>query len=265
MKISKLIPKHSLSAIANYILLVTCCILLVACCSPVLAKIGQMDSDTYTVQMPNVNMTSGNKDSQNYKVGDTVGQTFQGLFDSDGYIIKAGFQYLHTLFAFSFSISDVSIDFGSLGIGSPKILNNQLAVSAPGAGGYQIIAYEKHPLRLLSGSDEIPDTLCNGGAQECDESQAQPWTGTNNYGFGFNISSDTQPGDIASDFLDTSYYRQFANASKRPTPEEAQIIMSSPIASRSAQATVRYKVNIDALQSAGDYQTELVFIAVPSY
>lgn len=233
---------------------------------PAWAKIGQMDSDSYQVQMPNVNMTSGNKSSANYNVSDTVGQTFQGQFDSAGYIIKAGFQYIHTLFDFSFTISDTTIDFGSLSIGTPSILKNQLTISAPGAGGYQITVFETHPLRLLSDTtSNIPDTTCNGGAETCDETSAALWTNDSTYGFGFNVNSATHPGDIPTDFTTTSYYRQFADADKSPVPESPQIIMSSSIASRSAQSTVRYKINIDANQAAGQYQTGIVFIATPSY
>jgi len=130
-----------------------------------------------------------------------------------------------------------------------------LTVSAGGAGGYQVLAFETHPLRSESGVD-ISDTTCDSGS--CDETNADVWTQTTTYGFGFNISGD----DIPSDFIDNTYFRQFAN---QESGESAQIIMSRNGVTKQAQATVTVKANISATQAAGNYQTEIVYLAVPSY
>ena len=214
-----------------------------------------MKSESYKIIFGNFNITSGTKSSSSYTLTDTVGQTAAGEFDSTGYIVKAGFQYLYALYDFSFSISDLTIDFGSLTPGTPATATNVLTVSAPGAG-YAISVFENHPLKNVDG-DEISDTTCDDGS--CSESSASPWTLSSVYGFGFNLSGD----DVASDFVDGTYFRQFANF--EAGGESPQVIMSSSQAGKNRQATVTYKVNISGSQAAGNYSNYLVFVATPSY
>jgi len=126
--------------------------------SPLLAQ--NMRSDNYEIQMGNINMTAGEKSSENFKLGDTVGQTASGLYESAGFIIGAGFWYLSEIIPFTFTISDLDIAFGQLTANNPQILTNTLAVSAGGAGGYQVLAFENHPLKSAS-DNYIPDVLGN--------------------------------------------------------------------------------------------------------
>ncbi len=213
-----------------------------------------MSSESYKIIFGNFNMTAGKKSSSSYTVTDTVGQTAAGEFNSNGYTVKAGFQYLYALYDFSFQISDLTIDFGSLVPGTPVTATNVLTVSAPG-NGYAVSVFENHPLENANG-DQIPDTICDDG--NCTEAQAAVWSLNTTYGFGFNLSGD----DVASDFVDGSYFRQFADQSEGETP---QVIMSSSQAGKNRQATVTYKVNISGDQAAGNYSNYLVFVATPSY
>ena len=213
-----------------------------------------MSSESYKIIFGNFNITAGTKTSSSYTLTDTVGQTAAGEFNSSGYTVKAGFQYLYALYDFSFSISDLSIDFGSLTPGTPATATNVLTVSAPGVG-YAVSVFENHPLESENG-DQIPDTTCDDGS--CTEAQAAPWTLNTTYGFGFNLSGD----DVASDFVNGNYFRQFANQAGGESP---QVIMSSSQAGKNRQATVTYKVNIGGDQAAGDYSNYLVFVATPSY
>ena len=87
------------------ILILTACLYLLSIFIPSFIYADNLDSDNYTIQMGNINMTSGRKSSSSYTLTDTVGQTFQGQFDSNGYVLLAGFQYIHSLTTFSFSIS----------------------------------------------------------------------------------------------------------------------------------------------------------------
>ncbi len=217
-------------------------------------KAETMSSDSYKIIFGNFNMTAGKKSSSSYTVTDTVGQTAAGEFNANGYTVKAGFQYLYALYDFSFRISDLTIDFGSLTPGTPATATNVLTVSAPGAG-YAVSVFENHPLENEN-EDQIPDTTCDNGG--CTESQAEIWSSNTTYGFGFNLSGD----DVASDFVDGSYFRQFANLAGGETP---QVIMSSSQAGKNRQATVTYKVNISGDQAAGNYSNYLVFVATPSY
>lgn len=217
-----------------------------------------MESDSYKLQMGNFNMAGGNKSSQGYKLLDTLGQTAPGKYESSGYIIKAGFEYIKTIIPFSFSISDLSIDFGNLIPQTPTIKTNILTVSSGGAGGYQVIAFENHPLKFIGGSTIIPDTQCNAGVDSCDETTAKIWDDNNKYGFGFNMSGN----DIPSDFINSSYFRQFSDQSNS---EDGQIIMSSNNVGTNRQATVSYKANISSVQTAGNYENMITFICAPGY
>ncbi len=221
-----------------------------------------MSSENYFIQWGNFNTGSGNQSKEDsYKLGITTGQIAPGRYSVDGYIVRSGFQYIHSIIPFRFTISDLTIDFGSLTPGTPALANNRLTVSAGNAGGYQVLTYEDHPLRLMDESSCannscINDTTCDDTT--CDETAARPWTLDNVYGFGFNMSED----DIPADFVDATYFRQFADDENTETH---QIIMSSNDATASAQANVNYKVNISNQQKAGDYETSIVFIAVPTY
>lgn len=214
-----------------------------------------MSSDSYKIQWGNINIGGGRKTSGSYTVTDTIGQMAPGPYSSTGYKVRAGFQYIYTIIPFSFTISDLEIDLGSLTPGTTATDTNQLTVTAGGAGGYQVLAFEDHPLRNESSID-IPDTTCDTGT--CDETDADPWTENDKYGFGFNINGDDTP----SDFVDTTYYRQFADDESNETH---QPVMIGTSVTESSQATVTYKANVSATQAMGNYETGIVYIAVPTY
>lgn len=213
-----------------------------------------VSSDNFQIQMGNLNMGSGFPTSETKKVGLTGGQTAPGLYSSTGYRVKAGFWYIFPQIAFSFTISDLSIDFGTLTPGTPITLTNNLSVSSGGAGGYQVTASASGLLTTLVGTATIPKTSCNGNGNTCSEIEAKPWTNNAKYGFGYNLFGD----DISSDFLDSTYYRPFSST-------QSATIMSRNRVSQNRVATVTYKLNIAASQAAGDYENYIIFVATPTY
>jgi len=220
-----------------------------------------MRSQNYEVHMGNTNMTSGEKSSQNFSLSDTVGQSASGLYVSNGYRIGAGFWYLKKVIPFSFTISNLNLDYGLLNSNTPETLTNILTISAGGAGGYQITALENHPPQSAS-SNYIADVLGDNG--DISEETASVWTQNTTYGFGFKMSGDDIPADFSDPACDPNCFRQFADRSASP-PEEAQIIMSSSDVTEESEATASYKINISGLQEAGLYQNQIIFIAVPIY
>ena len=68
--------------------------------------------------------------------------------------------------------------------------------------------------------------------------------------------------DAAADFLDDTYFRQFADDS---AAENMQVIMSDTNIANSETGVVTYKVGIDGNTAAGNYQTGVVYVAVPGY
>ena len=222
------------------------------------AAVERMESNSYKIRWPNLNMTSGSKSSSNYNILDTLGQTAPGEYDSTGFKVKAGFPYIKTIIPFSFTISDLSIDFGTLvpGVFPSPLPTNTLTISSGGAAGYSVTAIEDRPLTAQSGTATIPDTTCDSDG--CSETTAGVWTNTAKYGFGYNLNGN----DVPAAFADSTYFKQFADASQSET---AQIVMSSSNVGKSRTATVTYKVNIAATQTAGDYENNITYVATPSY
>lgn len=216
-----------------------------------------MDSSRFKMESANVEVTGGNKSSDSYKLSDTVGQLAAGQYSSDGYIVKAGFQYLHSIIPFRFSISNINISLGTLIPNTPSTATTNLTVYFGGAGQYQVTAIEEGPLKTQSGN-AIPDTSCDGGINTCSESLAKVWTSTSAYGFGYGMSGN----DITTDFIDSTYYRPFPD---RTAAEAPTTLMTSVNVGKNRQSTVTFKANISPIQIAGSYQTIINFVATPSF
>jgi hypothetical protein len=209
-------------------------------------------------------MTSGKKSSTNYTLTDTVGQNAPGQYDSLGYTVKAGFQYLYeSNIPFSFKISNLTLNFGSLTPNIGSTVTNVITISTPSGHGYDILAIANHPLKSLGNT--IPDTKCDSGS--CSESISGVWTNAATFGFGFNAigvnSSMVATGVGTSNyFIDSTYFRQFADNSNGET---AKILMSESGPVKNHSAKITYKINISSLQAAGDYENSINFVAVPKY
>jgi len=238
------------------VILIFCLAIFVA--SQKVAFSDNFNSDNFRIQFGNINIGGENVDSDTYDLSISLGQSFAEKFQSDGYIVKAGFQYINSIIPFSFSISDTSIDFGTLTVDTPSTQSTTLTVSFGGAGQYQVTGIEETPLETFDGSNSIPDTSCDGGASTCTISSAKPWTSSTKYGFGYNMTGD----DISADFTNSTYFRPFPDRSSADSPE---VLMSSSNVGRSRESIVTFKVNISNLQTAGTYRSIISFTATPSY
>ena len=225
----------------------------------------RVESPNYIIQFPNLNSGAGVPSSETKTLDVTLGGTAAGLFSSAGYRVRSGFQYIHTIIPFSFSISDITIDFGTLTLGIGSTQQTTLTVKAGGAGGYSVKARENHPLQNDAQTATIPDTLCDNG--NCTQTSAEVWTQSTTAGFGFNVSGDDTP----SDFIDSTYFRHFADGS---IPEDAATIMNKNQVTWDypnnawpweSIADVTFKINITSGQTAGTFRNMIMFTAVPSY
>lgn len=222
------------------------------------------DSNSFHIEFGNFNMTSGKKTSTNYTLTDTVGQNAPGRFSSNGYVVKAGFQYIYDTFEkFSFSISDLNLPFGTLipNIGSTQ--SNIITITTPSSHGYEILAIANHP--FMSNNYTIPDTSCNSNS--CTINTSAPWTLSTTYGLGFNALGINSSGVVtnvgtSNYFSDQTYYRPFASLSKNELP---QVFMSEDTRVKDRTAKITYKVNISPYQSSGTYQNAINLIAIPKY
>lgn len=224
------------------------------------------DSTSFHIDWGNFNMTAGSKTSPSFDLTDTVGQNSPGKYDSTNYVVKSGFQYIHDMLTrpFSFSISTLAIDLGTLVPGVGSTSTNTITVTTPSGQGYQISVHETHPLRI-SPSLQVPDTSCDSGP--CTPSSSQVWTASTAYGFGFNVLGVNGSGTVtgvgtSNYFTNSTFYRPFADAS---TNQVAQIIMSENAAVSQHSARVTYKALVSGLQPAGNYDTSIIFTATPKY
>lgn len=219
----------------------------------------RLESDSYVIQFGNFNVTSGQKGSSSYNLTDTVGQTGAGAFGeygTSGYFVGAGFQYIYQIKTFSFVISDVTMDLGELIDGAFGTDSHTMEITTRGAGGYTIYAYEEHPLRLIGSSNIINNTTCDAGT--CTTSSASIWANPAVDGFGFNIQGD----DIPSDFVNNTYFRPFAN---NEALEAMQPVMSSPNIAIQRTSTVTYQAAKAGDTAAGQFETAVVYVAVPGF
>lgn len=214
-----------------------------------------LESTNYKIRLGNFNMTSGVKSSSNYHLTDTVGQIAAEFFASSGYHVKAGFQYIYTLYNFSFSLSSLAIDLGTLSPNTFATASHTITVSTPGQG-YSVTTFETSKLTKVGGSATIPDTTCDAGT--CTETSATPWITATNNGFGYNVTGD----DHATDFVSATYFRPFPDNSMSETPAP---IMTSSVAGKNRVGTVNYQVSPSSGQAGGTYQTQVIYIATPVY
>jgi hypothetical protein len=224
-----------------------------------LAHAENLESSSYKIQFGNFNVTSGEKSSATYNVTDTVGQTGSGPYGQYGvssYFIGGGFQYIYQIDRFKFRVSKIGINLGTLTPGVHSTDSHDIVITTGGSSGYIVYAYEAHPLKHQLTSDTIPDTTCNSGT--CNHTTAGIWTTTTIPGFGFNMTGH----DIPADFVNSTYYRNFADNS---VSEAMQRIMSSANVGINRTATVTYKAGVSGTQAGGNYSTYIVFVAVPGF
>jgi hypothetical protein len=217
-------------------------------------KAENLVSPNYTIRLGNFNMTSGSKSSTSYQLTDTVGQIAAEFFSSTGYHVKAGFQYIYTLYDFTFSISSLAVNLGSLTPNTFSTGSHTLTVSAPGQG-YSVTAIASSKLTNPA-SDTIPDTTCDAGT--CTETTSGVWNVSTNNGFGYNASGD----DISPDFLGPTYFRPFPDSSLGEPPAT---FMTTASAGQNRTATITYQVSPPGDQASGTYTTHITYVATPVY
>lgn len=246
------------------------------------ARAVNMDSNQFHIQFGTVDIggQSMSNPAEGTNLTTSLGQTAAGQFQSSGYIVKAGFQYIYSRIPFTFSVSNIRADLGTLMPNTPSTAAINLSVSFGGAGQYIVTAAETGPFHNFD-NVAIPNTSCDGGANTCSTTLAKPWTSLSAYGFGYSMAGT----DIPADFIGSTYYRPFADksipqspaivmqstnvtANLTPTPNPsltpAPLLTGTP-RNTTHQAAMTFKVNISPLQSAGSYSTVIHFVATPSF
>lgn len=219
----------------------------------------RLESDSFVIQFGNFNTTSGQKSSASYSVTDTVGQVGSGPYGQYGgssYFVGSGFQYIYQIDSFRFQLSKLLIELGELIPGSHSTDSHTLTITTRGAGGYTVYAYQLHALRLQNQSIDIPNTTCDSAT--CDYLTAAVWNNQSIAGFGYNMSGH----DVPAGFSTSGHFKAFAD---QELAQDMQVVMSSANIANQRQSTATYKAGISGSQAAGNYETGVVFVAVPGY
>lgn len=214
----------------------------------------EMSSPNFRLQGGNLNMTSGNKASQNFKLSDVVGQTASSLFSSKGYLIQSGFLNSAAGQLFSLSIYPAVVDFGTLIPNSPVEKTLQITISNGDVPGYSISVAQDHELST-GAQATIANTSCNQTNQPCTVNKALRWDDAGIFGFGYNLAGNS----VARDFTDKSFYRPFANLLLKESPAQIMVSRQKKVID---QSVMTLKLNISSDQAVGQYRNTLSFTAV---
>jgi hypothetical protein len=217
-----------------------------------------MSNGNWIIRLGESTTVAGQSSNSQNKLTSSVGQTAPGLYGGKNYKVRSGFAYLLSSSGFSFSISDAIINFGLLTATNPVIRTSQMTISNIGSSGYQVVAYQDHPLTNES-NIPIPNTTCDNGS--CSETTAAPWTSTLTYGFGYRCDPINNI-NCSKAFSDADTYRKFANLSRNESP---QTIIIGSKSGQNRKAKITYKVNISGTQMAGIYKNSIIYIAAPTY
>ncbi|MFH0773029.1 MAG: hypothetical protein V1922_01845 [bacterium] len=246
-----------------------------------------MQSNEYRIQFGTIDSGGGkmiDPVDDSYRLNSSIGQAAAKEFQSSGYVVKAGFQYIYSRVPFTFYLSSIRVDLGTLLPNTPATGDITLKVSFGGAGQYIVTARADAPLTEVQGPDIISFTGCNGGVDTCTITNAKLWNSASAYGFGYRMTGQDVPVDFI-DLIYNSHYRPFANRliSEAPatimqssdvtadiTPTPAVPYTPAPVLTgvprtTTHEAMITMKTNISGLQPASTYATVIRFLATPSF
>lgn len=223
-----------------------------------------MRSTDFEILKPNLNFGSAYVTGSGQKLGFTGGQLSPGEYSKNGYYVWGGFWYIKKRIPFTFTVSNNTIEFGTLNTNDPQLGSTTITVSAGGAGGYQVTAEENHQLMVYSTGAIIKNVT--GDDNDITETNAGNWALISTDGFGYSLSGDDVPAPFPTrNPLVTpvlTKFKQFADIAQSKLP---QIIMSSTTAGENRTLDVFYKINIGPFQEAGRYHNVITYIATPTY
>ncbi len=190
-----------------------------------------MTSENYEISQDSINFSgSDSSTSTNYKLDDTMGEVGTGFMHSASYFTGIGYRRMLVVEpSISFTISDNSLNLGTLDVNSVSSASHSFTVTANATQGYGVKAYEDGDLRTAGGNtiDDVADGAVTAGSEE--------------YGIGTSGTDglfNTTDGAITDGMT-------LATSS---TPVTAQ------------ETTVNYKVAIDGSTADGSYQHIIYYV-----
>jgi len=157
--------------------------------------------------------------------------------------------------ALSFSIDYFSRDFGAILPGSnPTDVTNTLTASSSASHGYVIYAREEQ------------DMTCSNSLA-CGTATISDWSGTNaspttwsggSFGFGYSTNDHDLQGGTANRFSGPNFAGFVETGFGDPVADRAE-------PSSDQENVITYRIAPGAVQTAGPYQTSIIYVIVPTY
>lgn len=221
-------------------------------CSVVSYKLAfaAMNSDNYNVPIDILGEAGGTSTSSNYKIQHNLGEVITGSMTSTSYKLNSGYIQSDKP-VLIFSMSESSIDFGTLSSGSVSTGNTILTISTSSLWGYSVQAYDNTPAGiangLVDGSKEIVD------ATTPNVYIALPSAGTEHYGI---VVTGTH---VASGYVTGTKINSLDNTTWGEIGSHNSFIADDTL-------TVQYRASITQLSPAGaNFQAVTTFIVTGNF
>jgi hypothetical protein len=143
-----------------------------------------------------------------------------------------------------------SVPFGTVLTNDDVIAIHNFTVDTNANNGYQLFVYERQNL-LSSGGASISDV-------SSDNASPAAWPGAvDPSAWGYHTSDDTLSGASPSRFAADNTYAYFESGVRE--------VSYSPIPVENIDVDLVYRLEVSELQEAGEYETEIVYILVPTF
>lgn len=161
------------------------------------------------------------------------------------------------------SSTSQTLAYGTLEVGTSSALGQQLRVTTNAYYGYSVTVFQDHNLLANNGADI--DSFVNGTAASTTAANWSSPTGTlgneNTYGhFGVAAGDNSLTG---GDAFAANQWKGFDNTD--PIQVMYHTGPADGLTDDIGSSTVAYRIEINALQEAGDYSNTLTYICTPTY
>jgi hypothetical protein len=143
-----------------------------------------------------------------------------------------------------------SVPFGTLIAGNQAIGAQRFIITTNAESGYQLFAYTRNKLLSNNGADIDPINGTN-------EAPVNWGLGTSSSAFGYHSGDDTLSGSSPSRFSADNTYARFETTMKE--------VSYSPLPVNNEQVDMVFRTEITEQQEAGEYETDIVYILVPTF
>ncbi|MBU4217261.1 fibronectin type III domain-containing protein, partial [Candidatus Parcubacteria bacterium] len=143
-----------------------------------------------------------------------------------------------------------SMNFGTILPNEEAVGVHRFNISTNAGGGYQLFVYQKQNLISTNGSDINPLVATN-------ESPVGWSVAPNPSAFGYHTGDDTLSGLAPSRFAPDDTYAKFETSMKEVSFSQIPVVNET--------VDLVYRLGIGSMQEAGDYETEMIYILVPTF